>query len=72
MSMIFSTHQVITMLGLTYLPDEFTQVEYAQYVHKSPQSVSREICIKQKKGELIKVRTTRNKWGIKINVYRMN
>jgi hypothetical protein len=68
--MIFSTQQVIKMLGLTALPDEFTQSQYAEYRRKSPQAVSRELTLKQRKGEVAKVRQARNKWGEKINVYR--
>lgn len=68
--MIFSTEQVVNMLGLTALPDEFTLVQYADYVRKSVQAVSKEIQAKIRKGEVAKVREARNKWGEKINVYR--
>jgi hypothetical protein len=67
---IFNTQQVINMLGLTSLPEEFTMAQYAQYRQKTAPAVSKELQRKVNKGEVCKVRTSTNTWGAKIHIYR--
>lgn len=69
---MIKTHQIEKLLGSAILPSKWTMAQYAASKDKHPCQCVREITVKLKLGEVVRVDSLKNKYGKPLGIYQFS
>lgn len=69
---MIKTHHIEKLLGKNQLPERWTLAQYAASKEKHPTQCVREVTVKLKSGEVVRIDSIKNKYGKSLGVYQFS